>query len=205
MIGWIIFSAIILILAILLFSSVSVSFKVNEGSYLSVRYLGITLYKFDSNNIRKSDKPKQTTNRKKQNDNSLVTFLKKYATTKKKTELVKELFAILKILFNRFKKLLKKIRFRKFSLNVLVGSEDAAKTAILYGELCSLIYPLVTLLSVCLDFKSENISVNSDFLNSDVKINLSSVIKVRMSSLLGFAMSTAFSVIKYKIGELKNG
>ncbi len=204
MIGWIIFSVLMLILAVLLFSSVKISLSINDAVRLSISYLGFALFVFDSANKNRNSKEKPKNTSKESDNNSFVSFLKRYAESKKKTELVKELFEILKLILTRFKKLLKKVRFKVLLLDLSIASEDAANTAILYGRICTLIYPLISMLSVSSGFSADKISVKTDFLSEDIKLELSSVAKIRISSLLIFAVSTALLVVRFKIGDLKN-
>ncbi len=205
MIGWIIFLVIVLILALLLISSVKISFHISDKVLFSVSYLGFSFFKFDSSLPKATEKKSSVTKKKEDKNESFTSFLKKYAASKKKSDLVKELFEIIKIILLRFKKLIGKIRFKNFSLDLTVASEDAAKTAILYGEICSVVYPVLSMLSSCLHFFLKSISVRTDFTSDEIKIKLSSVIKIRICSLLSFALSTAFSIIKLKLGDLKNG
>jgi hypothetical protein len=204
MTGWIICWVILLVLALFLFSHLSIDLYINESVKLKISYIGISLFSFDSTNTAKKKKEKPKKPKADLDGKSFVSTLKKYAASKKKGELVKELFGVFKLLLERFKKLVSKVKLRKFALDLSVGADDAAKTAVLYGEICSAVYPVLTFLSGCVDFSAENISIRTDFLSEEIKLKLSTVIKVRISSLFVFLVSSVFSLIKFKIGDLKN-
>ena len=55
------------------------------------------------------------------------------------------------------------------------------------------------------NFDAKKIKVTADFTSEQMKLELKSVIKVRLIHLINFALSSVFSIIKMKIGEVKNG
>ena len=54
-------------------------------------------------------------------------------------------------------------------------------------------------------FNAKKIKVSTDFSSEQMTLILKSTIKIRLLFLVGFAVSTAFSIIKLKLGEVKNG
>lgn len=110
---------------------------------------------------------------------------------------------MLKSILSKFAKLLKHTVVEKFNFNITVAGNDAADTAIKYGNVCSIVYPLSTLLSKCVNFKPENISVYSNFNDNNTNFNLSFLISVRVIYLISFAVSSAFDIIKLRIGVKK--
>jgi hypothetical protein len=110
---------------------------------------------------------------------------------------------MLKSILSKFAKLLKHTQVKKFNFNITVAGNDAADTAIKYGNVCSIVYPLSTLLSKCVNFKPENISVYSNFNDNNTNFNLSFLISVRVIYLVSFAVSSAFDIIKLRIGVKK--
>lgn len=206
MIGWIIALSIFEIITTLLVSSVKIVLDIAERVFFEISFLGVKLFSYDSAKPQiKTEKPKSVKPKKPEEKGKLTKLLKEYAKGKHKKELVEELLELLKVFCVKFKMLLSHVRFKKVHLDLTVATPDAADTAILYGRLCSVIYSLVALLESAVNFTPKKISVKTDFTSEDLKLVLSGVIKVRVLYVLGFAVSLAFSVLKMKIGDIKNG
>lgn len=203
MIGWIIFFSILAIFAMLLLSSLKITLEIGENAVFKVRFLFLKIVNYDSKNkSSKSKKEKKKPNKKKK---TLVDSLKEYASSKNKRELFFEIIEYLKIVLSKFKKLLSKTRFRKAVLDLTVATEDAADTAILYGKVCSAVYPIISILDTAMKFDPKRISVKTDFASNKMKLYLSGIIKIRLIHILGFLISTALSIIILKLGDINNG
>lgn len=205
--GWWILLTVLAFVTLLMLSSVKLSLDIEEKALFSVSILGIVLFSFDSSD--KKDLPKKTGSAHQKSspakkDNKLISLLKEYASSKNKGELIGEIFELLKQICVRFKALLKHVRFKKIDLDLTVASSEAAETAILYGKLCSVLYPVITLLDTAIDFDPKRIAVRCDFTADSITLRLQGVIKLRICFILAFAFSLAFSIIKLKIGDLKN-
>ena len=203
MIGWIIFFSILAIFAMLLLSSLKITLEIGENAVFKVRFLFFKIVNYDSENkSSKSKKEKKKPNKKKK---TLVDSLKEYASSKNKRELFFEIIEYLKIVLSKFKKLLSKTRFKKAVLDLTVATEDAADTAILYGKVCSAVYPIISILDTAMKFDPKRISVKTDFASNKMKLYLSGIIKIRFIHILGFLTSTALSIIILKLGDINNG
>ena len=199
MIGWIILFSVLLILIIVLSSSVKITLYVSDKAVFKVDYLFFNFLKYDSTVKEEKAKKRKKTKKK---DKSFTGVLKEYAASKKKTELFFEIIEYIKIVLKKLKKLLKHTRFTNAVLDIIVATSDAADTAILYGKVCSAVYPLIEILDSALKFYPNSISVKTDFSSEKMKFLLSGVFKIRVIHILGFVLSTAFSIIKTKIGDI---
>ncbi len=56
------------------------------------------------------------------------------------------LWQVLLIIFGRFVKVLRGVAVSRFDLSIGVAGEDAADTALRYGKLCGIVYPLLSLI-----------------------------------------------------------
>ena len=81
--------------------------------------------------------------KKKKKPNFIVSLMKKEGVS----GLIELLKDILRILKGLMKKITDHLVISKMDLQIAVGSEDAAQTAILYGRLCSAVYPLINLIA----------------------------------------------------------
>lgn len=203
MIGWIIFFSILAIFTMLLLSSLKITLEIGENAVFKVRFLFLKIVNYDSEN--KASKSKKAKKKRSKKEKTLVDSLKEYASSKNKRELFFEIIEYLKIVLSKFKKLLSKTRFRKAVLDLTVATEDAADTAILYGKVCSAVYPIISILDTAMKFDLKRISVKTDFASNKMKLYLSGIIKIRLIHILSFLISTALSIIILKLGDINNG
>ena len=70
--------------------------------------------------------------------------------------------AAVKRIFGRIFRLIRKGVFRKFDLRISVGSEDPADAALLYGQICAALFPLMSLLRKNMKFKNPRTDVRCD-------------------------------------------
>ena len=82
------------------------------------------------------------------------------------------------------KRLFKKIRITGVYVDIAVGGEDAAKTAISYGTHCAAIYGLVSFLDNTITFKAEKIGIRADFQAEKSEYYAKGTVKLRVSTLL---------------------
>lgn len=213
MIGFIILFVVSAPIAVILLSSVKFSLEISDKVCFTVSYLGIELFSFDSSaeKSKPPEKKKQKKSRpkkekpKKEKERDFKTLLKDYADSKdSKLEIVFDLFEILELLCIKFMKLLGHIRFKNVKMELVVATDDAAETAISYGRACAAVGAIVNYLDKAIHFSPKQISVVSDFTGTEYRFYLNGVIKLRVFFLLKFAVSTLFSLIKLKIGDIKN-
>lgn len=196
--GLIIAAILLCILLILLLSSLKITLNICDGVEFKINFLGINIF-----NLKKKHKRKKQKNGKE--DKKLIGVLKEYTKDKSRKKLVEEILYILKEICVKFGRLLKRIRFIKLDFDLTVASGDAATTAIRYGSICSVVYSICGMLESTYNFDAKKIKVTADFTSEQMKLELKSVIKVRLIHLINFALSSVFSIIKMKIGEVKNG
>lgn len=86
--------------------------------------------------------------------------------------------------WRRVRYLIKKIVIKKFRLNVTVASDDAAETALLYGGVCGVLYPVVGFLETVMDFKEDNMKIVCDYDTAQPDLDFFAEIKIRVIHLL---------------------
>lgn len=82
------------------------------------------------------------------------------------------------------KRLFKKIRYRDIYLDWVVGSDDAAKTALKYGGICSAVYSLLEWLKTYFSVKVGEINIEADFGAEKDDIFFFGRVKLRISTAL---------------------
>ena len=214
MVGILILIVVLTPIICLLISSVKLALEISDKVRFSISYLGIELYSFDSSVDKlklpekkeksRKTKPKKET-AKKAKERNFKSILKDYADTKgSKLEIVFDILEILELLCVKFMKLMRHIRFKKVKMELVVATDDAADTALSYGRACAVTGAIVNYLDKAIHFSPQQISVVSDFTSTESRFYLNGVIKLRVFFILHFAVTTLFSLIKLKIGDIKN-
>lgn len=94
------------------------------------------------------------------------------------------------------KRLFKKIKFRNLYIDWVVGSDDAAKTAIKYGAGCAAIYPLMEWLTTYFDVIPKEVNIEADFSAEKDDIFAYCTISLRVSTALGCGLWLLFRMAK---------
>jgi hypothetical protein len=154
-----------------------------DGKFsLSIKFLFIRFYKYPHRIKKKIDKKKKnipSSNRDSFEKSQILNLLSKILTTVKKTK-------------KCFKRLYDDIVIDKLNVNLIVSTKDKAKTALLYGELCAIVYPLVSFISCEKSIKNLSVNVCSDFDSENIKIDLGLKIHIKF----GMVLFGVFSFLK---------
>ncbi|MBO6231285.1 MAG: DUF2953 domain-containing protein [Ruminiclostridium sp.] len=94
------------------------------------------------------------------------------------------------------KRLFRKIRIRDVYIDYVVGSDDAAKTALKYGGLCTAIYSLFEWLTVYMDTKIGEINIEADFSAEKDDIFAYITLKLRISTAVGCVLWLAYRMLR---------
>ena len=94
------------------------------------------------------------------------------------------------------KRLFRKIRIRDVYIDWVVGSPDAAATALKYGGICAGIYSAVEWLKFIFDTDIKEINIEADFNAEKDDIFAYGTVKLRISTAVGCAIWLAFRVLK---------
>lgn len=176
----VILGAIVLLLLTLLFLPLTIDFKYYDKVKVSVKYLGIKI--FDSDKKDKVKKRKNSKQNKNQNtipEPKRENFIKKIYKQKGLNGTISYFSDILILLLKRLCWIVKRFRFRRFVFDLVVASGDAAKTAIQYGKICTVLYPVFSLLQSTVDIKTNEINVNADFEKSKWEFKSSILVKTK--------------------------
>lgn len=172
---FIVIGAIILLFGTLLLLPVKIDFAYDGEVFFKVKYLGFTL-------INSEEKVKKTkkVSKKKKKDNSQT----KKSTNKQKniTDTIKYYSNMIQLALKQLRWLIKFIKIRKFVFDLTVATDNAASTAIEYGEMCAVVYPIISFIQTNTNFKfkTDNINIRPDFETSDSKLKASVLVKAKL-------------------------
>ena len=194
---------LLLVIVGILFLPVTVDFKFKEDFFVKIKFLFIKVYELKEDKPDKAHKQKKAdkTDKKDQKyENAAVSLFKDLKKKYGFVGAVKKLFGFFKICLDDIKNLLRHIRFKNICLNLIYGSDDAADTAIKYGEICSAVYPVLSFIDTAGNVEFKKINVSSDFGSATAEFDISLKLKTRIF----FLLISAFKLYtKYKnfLGE----
>lgn len=193
-----IIGGIILLIALLLLLPITAQIKFQNEIFLKVKFLGITVYKLKPE--EEKDKQKEKSTKEKPKEKNPGIFLKLKAKHGFKGA-IKEIFDFAGNVINSVKPQLLKIKFRKFKLDLIVVGSDAAMTALDYGTVCGIVYPVLSFIDQNLNIKLKQINVSAGFKQNESEFSVSCDVKANAILLLIIAYK-AFK--EYKNFSVRN-
>lgn len=225
MTGWIIFGCIVLFLIILFRQSVTVTVDYENKLDVKVKFLFFTIYptkpkkKKPKKEKKQKKKKSYAVTEEKVSDSAEKSEDKapdasdsadkpeadtgkaadeKQKKKKKKFTLddVQMVMDYVESAWPPVKKLFKKIRWYDVYVDWVVASDDAAKTALMYGGICSFLYPFFKWLTTYFTAHVKEVSVEPDFSKEKQDIFIYFVLKLRLSTALACIIWLAWRVLK---------
>lgn len=202
MVALYIIGGILLLIALLLLLPITARVKFQDDFFLKVKFLGLTVYKLKPEEKEKSEKEEkkqekltETTDKK---EEGIFSRLKAKHGFK---GAIQELFDFAGKVINETKPQLLKIKFRKVKLDLIVVGSDAAMTAIEYGAVCGIVYPVLSFIDENLNVKLKKINVSAGFKHTESQFSVSFNAKANALLLL----IIAFKALKeYKNFSVRN-
>lgn len=198
--GWIIVGGIFAVILLLSLGRVTVIFDYKDDLILTVKYLFIPIMKIPADKPKKEKKPKKAKKSAKKKDEA-ENSQKTEEKPKKKLELA-DILEVAKLAVNSVGKPLKKIIKRTIiahlSLNISVGGEDAAKTAISFGATNFAVGSALGWLDTFFTLKKpDDINITADFASEETKIDCYCEIKLVLAAGIAFFFTFVGRAIKY--------
>lgn len=191
-----IFIAIIAFFALLLILPIKLKVLFDNEFHISVKYAGLKI--FDTDKKKKNKKDNRNDGQKTQSDEKKENFFIMRCKEKGFANSVKYYFKILGIILKKALWIIKKLKFSHFRFNLTVCGDDAAKTAVEYGGICSVAYPFFAFLQTNTDFKSEKIYISTDFDSKNPQVSCSFVVIGRLIFLIIAAVTAIGEYFKLK-------
>ncbi len=103
---------------------------------------------------------------------------------------------LLIIILKKSRKLLKHIKSDFLDIDYTVVGNDAADTAIKYGYICSIAYPLQSILLEKNISKKQNLNISAGFCSEKSILKLDVRLHVKTIFLLNFSVATLIEIMK---------
>lgn len=152
------------LLCLILFAPVTFRFYYREQPRLIVRVWGVPLHLLPQK--EKKPKKKKQKEREEKQEETASSFLKSLGDSFRKDGLgatlhwLGRLAGLLKTAAGR---MLRAVTVRHLRLELRVPGEDAAATAVHYGQVCAVAYPALTLLYAGMRIKERTVRIGPDF------------------------------------------
>lgn len=194
-----IIGGIILLIALLLILPITAQIDFKDDFFVKVKYLGITVYKItpDEEEQKPNEKAKKTEKTKEKQKGLFTKLTEKHGFKGAVKEMVSFALDILK----KTKKQLLKIKLRNIKIDLIVVGSDAAQTAIDYGAICGVVYPVLSVVEQNLNVKYKKINITAGFKQTDSQFTFSLDVKATPISLLIIAFK---AVKEYKNFSVRN-
>ena len=176
---YIVLGAIIVVLITLLILPVKLRVDYDKELTFTIKYLGFTL--LDSEEEDKESKKVL----KKVQSTALPTDKESIKSTYKQkgvTGTIKYYGDVLLLILKRLRWIIRFVKIRKFVFDLSLASDNAADTAIEYGETGSVVYPIISFIQTNTNFKfkTDNINISPDFDSTDSKLKASVLVKAKL-------------------------
>ena len=194
---------ILLLLFCLLIIPISVELRFHDEVSALVRYGGIKVFD-TSKNPEKTEKlaaahgKKNTGDGKKAKKPKKNSFIAEIFEKKGKIEGIKLCARLIKAVLLKTVWVIKRIKFRNLFLDICVSTDDAANTAIVYGEVCAVVYPVINLIDNMTTLTVKKVNVRTDFDKLSPDIEAAVLLKTRLIYGLIALISLYFTYLKLK-------
>ncbi len=209
-------ACIVLLIIMILSIPVKISIGYDDKIHLAVKYLFIKLDILPSSPKEKKEKPpkekkpkpveeKKEETPKEKKSNPIVDMVKANGS-EGMYEVIRNLGEVLKLYSG---KLFKSVVFDSIVLHTIVGTGDAASTAIKYGETCQKVFPVMGFICSNNLVKKYDILVEPDFLvnktESEFYCDMSITIRKIINATIGLVVRLVFKVLlKFISGAKRN-
>ena len=187
-----IFLSVLAFIAVLLLLPIFIIIK-NDENNNNIFLIKFLFFKFDfkGDSFGKKEKQKKINQEARKQD-------EKTAEKKDFRETVSQTMQMISNIFEEFLKLFKHLVARKFQLQIVCTSKDAAEAAIHYGECCAAVYPVLGFISSAIKVKEKGreIDIRCEYEKDSWTVKYHFIISIRICHILA-------ALIRFGAKEIK--
>lgn len=193
---------VLALLALILLLPLSLVFRLEDGAFtarLRVFFWSVSLYpKKDKKQKAKPLKQKKDKGQKEGKNKKEPSTFQKMVEEKGFSGAVQEVCSLTGKLVGKAKDVLAHAKLYPFHIRVRVGGQDAAVTAIEYGSVCAVIYPLLGLLSSAVRIPDPKVTISADYSGVENELFLQGKLSCKVFWLLTALTMVLTQYIKEK-------
>ncbi len=201
MVFLIILAVLLLLIAAALFVPLKVKLEFNEGLRAEISAFSKCIYIYPEPISRKLKREKKKVLKKAEPKAQKSNFIKDYFKKKGIYGGICEIAQILKTVIIRLFRLMKRVKIKRCDLRLVVASTDAANTALTYGRVCAVLYPLFAVITERFGKNSAKLNVSTDFEVQNPELEFYFSAELRLFHIAVTALYLLFDFLK---GVLKN-
>lgn len=192
----IIFGSLLLLVLIALFLPVGFRFCVGTGIKTEF-YIKILCFAIEPLSKKKKEKAEKKPKPEKRSASKSKIRLSDY---------VKGLFSSLSDVKDALAAVLAKAVFSRFRLHAVCAGDDAAKTAVEYGAVCAVLYPVLAFLEGITNIREsgKDVAVMCDFLQDESSFLLDATVYISGAKVIGALWKPFMKIVK-EFSEVRNG
>ncbi len=179
-------AGIVLLLVLLFLSPIVLTVKFEETLQVKLRFLFVSLWVYPKEKKAKSS-PKKSKSKTKQQPSS-----SKQGTVEK----VRGIFSVLSTLLSSSLRLVDGARVRNLKLTLGITGKDAADAAISYGQVCSVVYPVLGYVDSKMNLINPQVNIYCDYTAEESVIQGSAVVCVSAYHAVGTALYILKALVK---------
>ena len=187
MIALIILGALLFLILFILFLPLNVFISFKEEFYVKVKFAKIKLYETAKKNEQKGKKKVTQESSEKEEQSTIGQSKELFLFLKEKHGFfgaVKRLLSLFRTMLDHIKSPMRHIKLNNIRVAITVSGDDAAATAIEYGKVCSVAYPVLSYIDSFSSVKFKKIDIKSDFAENKKEFEFSLKIKIQIIYLL---------------------
>lgn len=180
--AWILWAVVLLLLAALLLCRIHAAVTYDGGFHVQFRFLFITIRMKSAAEGKAKREPKEKEAEKPGKKTDVSLFLRHFSE-------------LLEWVQKAAGSALRRIRIDRLKIRLIIWEEDAAKTAIRFGEACAAVYTAVGFLSGVVKVRKHEIAIQPDYTDPAAAcVEFSCSASVRAASALAFLVVQAVSL-----------
>ncbi|MDP4153071.1 MAG: DUF2953 domain-containing protein [Bacillota bacterium] len=195
---------IIVIAAIILIACIKVQLRAEGGVGETAVSLRIAPFTFKLSGGKKKKEKKAEAKAKTAKEKEQPEKEKGFTGTLEKVKKFKPLIGETLQLANKILRVFRRqLLFDRLELDLVVATDDAFQTALLYGGICSVLYPVDSIIRQYVRVKKGALSVNADFNLNKTKFDFHLFVSLKVYNIFIIIMAIIVMGLKYYIRNRK--
>lgn len=182
----------------LLLLPLSAYIKFDGDFYVKLKIGGIGAFEIEPGQDEPKKKKPRDTESDKTAEKQGIGLFERIKRKKGFAGAVREILTFVGAVLTRIKKQLPHIAVRRLCLTIVAAGSDAAQTAIEYGGICCVAYPILSLVDSAANVQMKQINITADFTAAQPKFNFSVIIRIRVITLLSILFGVLREYMKLK-------
>lgn len=200
-----ILAGIAAVIILLLVAHIRIRIYLSKAGQIVIRYLFLR-FPFDlypkQEEEEKPQKPKKAkkekSKAKKEKKKEKEGFFKSTLKEQGAVDGVVSILQLVVTLLKRINRLFSHCIIDRFSFSVEISEGDAAKTAITYGALSAVVYPVVGLINGMMPIKKQEVSLTACYEEKKLDIVFLAVVRIRLLYIITAALGVIKDFIRFK-------